>query len=166
MTLPMGEGTGGTPATSRDRNVAGRRVAAFFLDTVVVLVLLALVLGPLLLLAEAVQPEGPESAAGALLTLLFVLALFALLFGVYSAYFVLFEVYRGQTPGKMLLGIEVIQERDGRRPGLGAALLRVLLLWAADGQVSGLVGLGAILLTEKKQRLGDMVARTLVVRKR
>ncbi|HEX2728466.1 MAG TPA: RDD family protein, partial [Rubrobacteraceae bacterium] len=79
-------------------------------------------------------------------------------------YYVLMEGYLGQTAGKMLLGIKVIRENTGEVPGPGAAAIRTLLR-IVDGLFSYLVAFIAVLATEKRQRLGDMAARTLVVRK-
>ncbi len=79
-------------------------------------------------------------------------------------YFILLEGYLGQTVGKMLLGIQVIREDDGEVPGLGAATIRTLLR-LIDGLFGYLVGFVAVLASSKRQRLGDMVARTLVGRK-
>jgi uncharacterized RDD family membrane protein YckC len=80
------------------------------------------------------------------------------------AYFMLMEGYLGQTVGKMLLGIKVVREDNGEVPGLGAAALRTLLR-LIDGLFFYLVGFIIVLITGKNQRLGDMVAHTLVVKK-
>jgi uncharacterized RDD family membrane protein YckC len=66
--------------------------------------------------------------------------------------------------GKMLYGIKVIREDDGEVPGLKAATIRTLLR-IVDGLFSYLVAFITVLITEKRQRLGDMAAHTLVVRK-
>ncbi len=61
---------------------------------------------------------------GLILALVLLLS-FVLLFCIfYVAYVALFESFRGQTPGKMLLGIAVIREVDGGAPGSGRAALR------------------------------------------
>jgi uncharacterized RDD family membrane protein YckC len=64
----------------------------------------------------------------------------------------------------MLLGTEVVREDNGEVPGLGTAPIRTVLR-LIDGLVLYLVGFIAILVSGKNQRLGDMVAHTLVVRK-
>ena len=79
-------------------------------------------------------------------------------------YYVLLEGYLGQTVGKMLLGIKVVREDDGEVPGLGAAFIRTLLR-LIDGLFSYLVAFISVLISGKNQRLGDMAAHTLVVRK-
>ena len=66
--------------------------------------------------------------------------------------------------GKMLLGIKVIREDTGEVPGLGTATIRTLLR-VIDGLFSYLVAFITVLISGKNQRLGDMAAHTLVVRR-
>jgi uncharacterized RDD family membrane protein YckC len=88
-----------------------------------------------------------------------------LLYGVIVVlYYMFLEDYLGQTVGKMLLGIEVVREDNGAAPGLGGATTRPLLR-LIDGLFSYLVAFIAVLVSRKNQRLGDMAAHTLVVRK-
>jgi uncharacterized RDD family membrane protein YckC len=75
---------------------------------------------------------------------------------------VAFEGFRGQTLGEMFLGIEVIRAEDGGVPGPGRAALRALTFMFAD-MIAGLL---VMLSSPGRQRLGDMVANTLVVRKK
>ena len=70
----------------------------------------------------------------------------------------------GQTVGKMLMGIQVIREGTGQTPGIGAAVIRTLLRFI-DGILVYLVGFVIVLISGKNQRLGDMAAGTLVIRK-
>jgi uncharacterized RDD family membrane protein YckC len=80
------------------------------------------------------------------------------------AYYLLLEGYRGQTVGKMATGITVVSEATGRTPGIGAAAARTLLR-LVDGLLGYAVAFVVTLTSAKRQRLGDMVAHTLVVRK-
>ena len=73
------------------------------------------------------------------------------------------EDYLGQTLGKMLLEIRVVREISGGVPGLGAAALRTVLR-IIDGILFYAVAFVSVLASQKNQRLGDMVAKTLVVR--
>jgi uncharacterized RDD family membrane protein YckC len=68
----------------------------------------------------------------------------------------------GQTFGMQLLGIRVIS-KDGGRAGIGQLAVRWIFL-ILDGLVVGLVGLVTMLCSRHRQRIGDHVARTLVVR--
>lgn len=78
-------------------------------------------------------------------------------------YPVLFEVLAdGRTLGKRMLGLRVLMS-DGRPVGWGPSLIRNLLR-VVDGLPGAYtVGLASVLLTRDFQRLGDIVAGTLVV---
>ncbi|MFT7834544.1 RDD family protein [Saccharothrix sp. BKS2] len=70
----------------------------------------------------------------------------------------------GTTPAMRWLGLRITTLRGGP-PTLRAYLLRWLLL-QVDTLFLGLVGVVLILVTPRHQRLGDLVARTVVVRAR
>ena len=77
--------------------------------------------------------------------------------------FVLFEGYCGQTLGKMVVGVRVVDEQTGQLPGLGKAAIRTVLR-LVDGLLGYLVAWIAVLVSARRQRLGDMAAHTLVIR--
>lgn len=90
-------------------------------------------------------------------------ALFAVLFtltGVFL-YFPITEGYFGQTLGKWLMGLLVIQE-DGRSCSYGTAFLRRIPLWFGFFWFDALTAL----FLPQNQRAFDRVARTLVVKTR
>ncbi|MBW4652043.1 MAG: RDD family protein [Kaiparowitsia implicata GSE-PSE-MK54-09C] len=77
-----------------------------------------------------------------------------------TGYFIWFEVMRrGQTPGKRWVNIRVVKA-DGTPVGIAQAVLRSLLRPIDD---AAFIGLLLILLTPREQRLGDLLAGTLVV---
>jgi hypothetical protein len=79
---------------------------------------------------------------------------------------VVLQGFTGWTPGKLITGIRVIGE-DGGKPGFVKALLR-WLLWIVDGfpyVIPGLTGFIVALSTPGHRRVGDMVARTFVVKR-
>jgi RDD family len=76
---------------------------------------------------------------------------------------VLIQGLRGWTPGKLLFGIRTVAG-DGRAPGIGRAIIRWLLL-LVDGLCGGLVGLIVALTSTGHRRVGDMAAKTYVVGK-
>lgn len=81
-------------------------------------------------------------------------------------YFTLFEAFRnGRTPGKSVAKIHVIH-RSGRAISFVESLARNLVRFV--DYLPSLYGLGliAMFLSRQNQRLGDMVAGTLVVRDR
>lgn len=86
---------------------------------------------------------------------------FLLFSSLYGGYFILFEwLWQGQTPGKRMAHIRVVGT-TGRPANLYQASLR-LLLRPVDEFL--FIGFFCILLQGQEQRLGDLVAGTLVVR--
>jgi uncharacterized RDD family membrane protein YckC len=78
-------------------------------------------------------------------------------------YYLLLEGLVGQTLGKLAVGIKVIAEATGQAPGIAAAAVRTLLR-IVDGLLGYTVAFITVLVSPKRQRLGDMAAHTLVVR--
>lgn len=74
------------------------------------------------------------------------------------------EAKRGKTPGKLLFGIRTVGV-DLEPCGFVRALLRNMCEYA-DGMLTFAVGMTVAALTEKRQRLGDLAAQTLVIRDR
>lgn len=94
--------------------------------------------------------------------------LLVLLFAAQWIYFVVLEGWLGTTPGKKALGLRVVTT-TGRPIGFRAAALRNILR-AADAlpaaYLGGLVsfaGLMSMALSRRFQRLGDLVAGTMVI---
>lgn len=88
-------------------------------------------------------------------------------FLIINGYFAIFEwIWRGQTPGKRWLKLRVIRE-DGRPISFYEAMIRNLLR-LIDFMVPPFysVGLVSVFATERDQRIGDLVAGTVVVRER
>jgi hypothetical protein len=75
--------------------------------------------------------------------------------------YVLIQGLKGWTPGKLLFGIRTVAE-DGRAPGIGRAIIRWLFL-IVDGLCAGLVGFIVALTSRGHRRVGDMAAKTFVV---
>jgi len=77
-------------------------------------------------------------------------------------YYVLFTYYRGQTPGKMLLGLHV-QDENGNKPTLKQVLLREVVGKMVS---TGLpIGYLWILWDPKKRGWHDYIAGTYVIKK-
>lgn len=85
-------------------------------------------------------------------------------FAIYLAYFVVFEALWSRTPGKFVQGL-IVRKLDGSRCDWTAALIRGALRVVEvnplllGGLPAGLV----IIASDRKQRIGDMLAGTLVV---
>jgi uncharacterized RDD family membrane protein YckC len=93
--------------------------------------------------------------------------LVVIVFLIFSSYFAFFEwIWNGQTPGKRWLKLRVIRE-DGRPVTFWEAavrnLLRTLDMMPAPFYSIGLV---SVFVSLSDQRVGDMVAGTVVVRER
>jgi len=77
-------------------------------------------------------------------------------------YPVLFEIYRGSTPGKMALGLQVVND-NGTPVSFAASMIRNLLRVADFLPFMYGFGLAAMLIDKDFRRLGDLAAGTLVV---
>lgn len=77
-------------------------------------------------------------------------------------YYTYLEGTSGQTIGKRIMNIKVVKA-DGSRCDMSSAFLRSILRFI-DSLFIGIVGIIAISTTEKKQRIGDIVANTIVVK--
>jgi uncharacterized RDD family membrane protein YckC len=151
----MAQAVSGPPVAASDVHVTGRRVLAIIVDGLVLGVLfwvMSMIFG-----TSSVEGGAASASLGTLGTLLYAILAFG--------YFTLLEGQLGQTLGKMLLGIKVVREDNGEVPGLGAAAIRTVLRIIDALPFAYLVGFISILISSKNQRLGDMAANTLVVRK-
>jgi uncharacterized RDD family membrane protein YckC len=78
-------------------------------------------------------------------------------------YYMLLEGIFGRTVGKLVTGIRVIDAKTGRTPGMFTVLIRTLLR-IIDGIGGYLLGWIVVVLNDRRRRLGDMAADTLVIR--
>lgn len=117
---------------------------------------LALLLGMLLFLPSM---QKFESASAKWVTAIIILIPFLLQWG----YFTLFEgLWHGQTPGKRVAKIRVIQE-SGRAVTIFESLTRNFIRAIDFLPMFYVVGTISIFVTSRNQRLGDLAAGTLVV---
>ena len=83
---------------------------------------------------------------------------------VFMGGYVLLQGATGFSPGKLLVGLRVVRE-DGRIAGIGKSFVRTLL-WVVDSlPCLFLVGFICALTSTGHRRVGDMAAKTFVVRK-
>jgi uncharacterized RDD family membrane protein YckC len=157
--LPV-KGSGRRVDASRDRvrsmdgdQILGRRAAAAAIDAAIILLLLVVVaktLGDEGTTRRSIwaETEGGPRAVFLLLTF---------------AYFFATELAWAQTIGKRVMKLRVVR-LDGSRPGAGPVALRNLLRFVDAFPALYIVG-AIVLFTfgNKRQRLGDMAARTTVV---
>lgn len=141
--------------------VAGpaRRLLAYLLD-------LLLCYGALIFIAFVVMlaaagaagvASGAESATQAGLGFILIAA-----FAAQWLYFVVFEGMFGSSPGKRAAGLRVVTT-EGRPIGIPQAALRNILRAADMMPVGYVVGLVSMALSPRFQRVGDLVAGTMVV---
>ncbi len=88
--------------------------------------------------------------------------IFGLQFLLWLVYFTYFEGNSGQTIGKRVAGIKVVKD-NGSNCDYGSALIRTILRIIDRLPFLYLLGIILIAGTDKKQRLGDMLANTIVV---
>ncbi len=84
-------------------------------------------------------------------------------FGAAFAYYILMEAQCGWTIGKRVLGLKVVKLEGGGPLDWQASIVRNLLR-IVDGFIFYLVAAIAVATSDKKQRIGDRVARTVVIR--
>jgi len=88
-----------------------------------------------------------------------------IMIGAVFAYFTLMESFLGATAGKMIFKVKVLKE-DGSPCSFSAAAVRNLLRFIDALPFLYLIGVILMFRSEKKQRLGDRVAKTIVVKPR
>ena len=128
-----------TPNLGTERDILEKRAMAFVVDLLILGVVLGLATNVAFMVAV---PLGFLSMA------LSVVVAFA--------YFSYLEAAFGQTLGKTAMGIVVISEDDDPI-STRASLIRTLL------RPVDTIGLLAMFLTDRRQRLGDLAADTIVV---
>lgn len=141
----------------------GNRFLACAIDHTIQALALGLILLLSLILSSFVTIQNFISSApkwvGAIMLIL--------LFLVFSSYFAFFEwLWSGQTPGKRWLKLRVIRE-DGRPITFWEATVRNLIrFFDIMPYPFYSIGLISVFSTTRDQRIGDMVAGTVVIRER
>lgn len=146
-----------------------RRLPAFLVDFLVRLMVIVALIFLIVLIAGMLSIVLPRFLFGDSIGMfaggVFLLSYF-LLEWFYGA---LFETYmNGQTPGKWLLGIRVVTVEGQPINGMQAMLRNLVRTVDMFPPVlfvlpTGMVGLGAMTLNHRFQRIGDLVAGTMVV---
>jgi uncharacterized RDD family membrane protein YckC len=134
------------------------RGLAYLIDTAVVAVLTAVLMAAGVIRDGGLDTLDPnairdmlQSNAG--------LAVYLILF----AYFLVFEGSSGRTVGKLALGLRVVRAVDGSPCGWGRSVIRNLIR-PFDLFFVGLPGGLFVMFTPARQRVGDLLGGTLVVR--
>jgi uncharacterized RDD family membrane protein YckC len=149
------------PAPPGQEDLLGRRISAALIDVALltgVFVIFILTVGEIEIRTESGMGWGVSANLDPAWWLVYL--------AVVLAYYFVFEVAVGQTVGKRLLGLRVTRA-DGSRPSVAAIGERTLLRIVDWLPALYLLGFIAMLATgERRQRLGDLEAKTRVARAR
>jgi uncharacterized RDD family membrane protein YckC len=131
----------------------GRRIIAVILDFIVVWSVISaiVILVPRRLLEDGFARKGPAVLIPIGLCMVGLL------------YYVLLEAFFGATPGKGIVGIQ-IRRSDDEDCDFRASLIRNVLR-VLDAMAVYLVGFLVALCSKSRQRIGDLAADTIVVRR-
>ncbi len=139
----------------------GSRSAAHIIDWLILSIIYFSLFFIILLFEKEVVPLFFKTASTYLIAVVIIIS-----FLLWWAYFVLFEYFAaGRTPGKMLLGIRVIQD-NGQSITFLSALVRNLLRVIDILPTFYLIGILMLFFHSKHKRLGDLTAGTIVVYER
>ena len=134
----------------------GERMLASFLDFLIKIAYVIVVFSVVfyLLGLSEIMSEMDNWSQGAIIILFF--------FPVMIYTVTLESIFEGQTIGKKLIKIKVVKI-DGYQAGFGDYLIRWIFRIVENNMLSGLIGLIAMIVSDKVQRLGDMAAGTAVI---
>jgi uncharacterized RDD family membrane protein YckC len=146
----------------------GSRFVAVLLDYLLQAAVVIILLIVFALLLSGVSSGGGRGSSngGNLSTKWTIAIIIAIPFLLEWAYFALFEAFwHGQTPGKRIMKIRVIQQ-TGRAVSLFESLGRNLVRVVDMLPTAYAIGVISMFITKRQQRLGDLIAGTLVVHER
>lgn len=138
-----------------EKDVILHRIFAVIIDYIVLWFLSFAVLGASI--APGLAAKSPMAAFSGIVMALFLVIILWIFYGI------ILETWRGQTIGKMIMGIVVVKE-NGEPCTFVAALLRNVFRLIDVLPAFYILGFIVIALTEKKQRIGDRLANTVVVK--
>lgn len=170
---PYGGAGAGQPTDAQGRVLAHwwKRAVAAVIDSIIVSIpsyILMAILGAGFAASSDIEvdPVTGEITSGGGGFIAGMLISFLILFLLGVAYYVFFHGNeKGQTPGKMIMKIQLRDEATGGQVGYGKAALRwlvALVLWALC-YIPGLIDALFPLWDQKRQTLHDKAANTLVI---
>jgi uncharacterized RDD family membrane protein YckC len=144
----------------------GSRIAAGLIDlSIIWTIVFSLILffvatgGISLSLSEFIDGRIPAQVSEGVLTLIF-----GAIFILNIAYFIFFEKLRnGQTIGKRAIGLRVVND-NGQILGFSESVIRNIARIVDFIPGPYFVGLVSVLISSKGQRLGDLIAGTIVIK--
>jgi uncharacterized RDD family membrane protein YckC len=129
-------------------------MAAVIIDSIIIFIVMAIILLPFGL-ARYLFGTGLIFGFGLLITWLF-----------WLVYFTYFEGTSGQTLGKQILHIRVVDETTLKPLEFGPALIRNIFRIIDVLPFLYIIGLIVMVIDRQKRRLGDIVAHSIVVKTR
>lgn len=135
----------------------GDRIVAVIIDTIIVFIFSLVIFIPLVFIA------GFFSFFGSFAFLFFGPATL-LTWLLWLLYFTYFESTSGQTLGKQIMKIRVVDETTLQHLDFGRSFVRNILRIIDWLPFFYLIGFLLIVTNQKKQRIGDMAARSIVVK--
>ena len=143
-------------------DVVGSRVGQYIVDALLTAVPPFVVLFIVIGIGSAAASGSPDTAF-TIIGIGYVVTLILSAVGGFVVYAYWPSTHQGQTPGMKWLNLRIVREEDGGVPTLGQCVVR-WLLFVVDGLFAGIVGLIVMSTSARHQRVGDMAAKTLVVR--
>jgi uncharacterized RDD family membrane protein YckC len=142
----------------------GSRFLAALVDTILILILQAVVNIPLILLANLWLDDLVDNNSSLLVWLFAIAGFVAFIF--FWGYYIFFEmIWNGQSPGKRWVGLQVIRT-NGTPITLAESIIRNLIRLVDFLPAYYGVGIVTMFINEQSRRLGDLAAGTLVVHSR
>jgi uncharacterized RDD family membrane protein YckC len=140
----------------------GSRFLAALVDTLIIVILQALVLGLTLAVLAGTLGDLRGGGVGTWIAAGLGLLAFALLWG----YYLLFEmIWNGQSPGKRWVGLRVIKDNGAPISFVDSVIRNLVRLVDFLPAYYG-IGVVVMFLNDQARRLGDFAAGTLVIRER
>lgn len=137
------------PSQNVEYSGVSRRIVAYLIDSVIIVFpIMLFITAPLLASGNKSVGELESNLASAFMGLVFI---------IYKSYC---EAKWGKTLGKKITGLKVVNT-NGTKVDTKTAIFRNILL-IADNAL-GIIALLIMIFTAKKQRVGDIVANTVVV---
>ncbi len=148
------------PEMGTEQDVILERIFAFIIDTILVGVV-ALILSFSGLIFGSFFSTMRRGVGAPNLTIMIFVGIIIAGFTLFYAF--LLEGYWGQTIGKKVVGVVVVKE-DGSKCTYEASIIRNLLRIIDSFPQFYIVGLIVIAITDRRQRVGDRLANTVVVK--
>ena len=139
------------------------RFVAAMMDLVVLGIVAAIIAIPLGIFAWAAWLSAPSYSYQTIWQMIWG-PMSLVVFGLWIAYFTYFEATSGQTLGKRLLGLRVVDARTGRPPDFLMSLARNVIRVVDWLPAFYFLGFLVAAVTTNRQRIGDVAAGTVVIR--